>query len=122
MTRIVAFVPDLMDRSRLAGTPGLELVDRLESLPARSAGAELVLVDLSRPGALEVIPAVAPTPVVGFASHVDRQLLDAARRAGCARAVARSTVLARRSRLERLLADVPGEYEEAEDEGAGDEA
>ena len=105
VTRVVAFVPDLMDRSRLMGTPGLELADRLEDLQAAATGAQLVLIDLSRPGALEVVPSLAPTPVIGFASHVDRDLLAAARRAGCARAVPRSTVLARRDGLERLLDD-----------------
>ena len=106
---VAAFVPDLMDRSRLAGTPGLELVDRLEDLAAAAAGADLVVIDLSRPGALEAVPKLAPKPVVGFASHVDRQLLEAARRAGCARAVPRSTVLARRGGLERLLEEQTGD-------------
>jgi hypothetical protein len=101
--RIVAFVPDLMDRSRLSGTPGLELVDRLADVAAAAAGAQLVLLDLSRPGALDVVPMLAPTPVVGFASHVDGDLLESARRAGCARAVPRSAVLARRGALDRLL-------------------
>jgi hypothetical protein len=114
VTRIVAFVPDLMDRSRLSGTPGLELVDRLADVAAAAAGAQLVLLDLSRPGALDVVPTVAPTPVVGFASHVDRELLEAARRAGCARAVPRSAVLARRGGLDRLL-------DEQQDDGPTDD-
>ena len=97
-----------MDRSRLSGTPGLELVDHLEGVPAAAAGAQLVLIDLSRPGALDVVPSLAPTPVVGFASHVDRELLEAARRAGCARAVPRSAVLARRGGLELLLDEQQG--------------
>ena len=109
MTRVVAFVPDLMDRSRLSGTPGLELAERLEDLPAAAVGAQLVLIDLSRPGALDVVPSLAPTPVVGFASHVDRELLEAARRAGCARAVPRSAVLAGRGGLERLLVEHAGD-------------
>ncbi len=108
MTRIVAFVPDLMDRSRLSGTPELEVIDRLQDLAEAAVGAQLVLVDLSRPGALEVVPTLAPTPVVGFASHVDRELLEVARRAGCARAVPRSAVLARRGGLERLLDEQQG--------------
>jgi hypothetical protein len=108
VTRIVAFVPDLMDRSRLSGAPDLELIDRLQDLPDAAVGAQLVLLDLSRPGALEVVPTLAPTPVVGFASHVDRELLEAARRAGCARAVPRSTVLARRGALDRLLEEQGG--------------
>lgn len=109
MTRVVAFVPDLMDRSRLAGTPGLEIADRLEDLPGAATGAQLVLIDLSRPGALEIVPSLAPTPVVGFASHVDRGLLEAARRAGCARAVPRSAVLATRRGLEHLLDEHAGD-------------
>jgi hypothetical protein len=103
VTRVVAFVPDLMDRSRLRGMPGLELADHLEELPAVAVGAQLVLIDLSRPGVLDVVPSLAPTPVVGFASHVDRELLEAARRAGCSRAVPRSAVFARPGGLERLL-------------------
>ncbi|HEX4538684.1 MAG TPA: hypothetical protein VH112_00435 [Acidimicrobiales bacterium] len=114
MTRTVAFVPDLMDRSRLTGTPGLELIDRLEDLPDAAVGAQLVLIDLSRTGALDVVPMLAPTPVVGFASHVDRELLEAARRAGCARAVPRSAVLSRRGGLERLL-------DEQQDAGPADD-
>jgi hypothetical protein len=108
VTRIVAFVPDLMDRSRLSGTPGVELIDRLDDVAAAAAGAQLVLLDIARPGALDVVPTLAPTPVVGFASHVDRELLEAARRAGCIRAVPRSAVLARPGGLERLLDEQAG--------------
>ena len=47
-----AFVPDLMDRSRLPGT-----VQQLSSLDALAAcDADLVLVDLSRRGVLDRLP------------------------------------------------------------------
>ena len=71
-----AFVPDLMDRSRLPGT-----VQQLSSLDALAAcDADLVLVDLSRPGVLDRLP---DTRVVGFAPHVDDELLARAAANGC---------------------------------------
>jgi hypothetical protein len=90
MTRVVAFVPDLMDRSRFGGgatfvTSPAELVD---------AEADLVIVDLSRPGVLEVLPRVAAR-TIGFGSHVDADLLDAARAAGCDEVLPRSQLFRR---------------------------
>ena len=58
--------------------------DALASTPAR-----LVLLDLSRPGALDAVSTVA-APVVGFGSHVDDELLAAARAAGCDEVLPRS--------------------------------
>ena len=91
MARVVAYVPDLMDRSRLAGvafvaTPA-ELVD---------TDADIVVVDLSRPGVLDVLPAVAERVprVIGFGSHVDTELLAAARAAGCTEVLPRSRFFA----------------------------
>jgi len=85
---VVAFAPDLMDRSRIAAAvPGVEFArstGALASIPAR-----LVLLDLSRPGALEAIATVT-APVVGFGSHVDDDLLAAARAAGCDEVLPRS--------------------------------
>ena len=83
--RVVALVPDLMDRSKVAAVaPGTEFVARAGALPSAAAGADLVVVDLSRPGAVEAIPALAATGVrvIGFGSHVDRATLDAAEDAG----------------------------------------
>ncbi len=84
---MVAYVPDLMDRSRIsASLPGTTFVARPEALVQASApGSELVVVDLERPGVFEVLPAVVATGVrvVGFGSHVDRATLEAAARAGC---------------------------------------
>ena len=88
MTRVVvAVVPDLMDRSRLAA-PDVEVVNAgpgalAEVLAARRAagGVALVVVDLARPGALDAVTGL-DLPVVGFAPHVDDELLARARAAG----------------------------------------
>ena len=87
-TRIVAYVPDLMDRSRVAATrPDVDFV----ATPAELAGsdADLVLVDVSRPGVLDVVSELT-APVIGFAPHVDDTLLTAGRAAGCTEALPRS--------------------------------
>ena len=75
---IAGYVPDLMDRSKLRG---VRFVRRLEDLVA--ADEALLVVDLSRPGVLEILPRLSGRRVVGFGSHVDRATLDAARAAGC---------------------------------------
>jgi hypothetical protein len=97
MKRVVAYVPDLMDRSRLGGS--VNFVRAPAELVAASVGADLVLVDLGRPGVLEVLSSIG-APTIGFASHVDRELIDAARVAGCGEVLARSAFF---SRLPRLL-------------------
>lgn len=102
--RVAAHVPDLMDRSRIAGaSPDVVFVARADALPEAAAGADVVVVDLSRAGVVEVLPdlAAAGVRVVGFASHVDRPLLAAARAAGCGEVLARSAFF---SRLPELLA------------------
>jgi len=76
--RIAGYVPDLMDRSKLRG---VRFVRRPEDLVG--ADEALLVVDLSRPGVLEILPGLAGRRVVGFGSHVDRATLDAARAAGC---------------------------------------
>jgi hypothetical protein len=90
---VVAFVPDLMDRSKVsAAVPGVRFVATPAALADAAAGAEVVAVDLGRPGVLDVLPAVVATGarVVAFGSHVDRGTLDTARAAGCAEVVPRS--------------------------------
>lgn len=107
MTRIVAFVPDLMDRSRVraaaAGRPvefvgsAGDLVGAVTAIPTA-----LVLVDLNRPGALDALPALhGRVQVLAFGSHVDRDLLAAGRAAG-ADVLARSELF---RRLPELLAE-----------------
>jgi DNA-binding NarL/FixJ family response regulator len=111
MTRVLAFVPDLMDRSKVAAAAGdrVRFVPTPGALSAELADADrltdMVVVDLGRPGVLEVLrelQTVDPRPrVVGFGSHVDRALLDRARAAGCDEVLARSAFF---GRLPDLLA------------------
>lgn len=91
MARVVAYVPDLMDRSRLTGVTFVATPAELAS-----ADADVVVVDLSRPGVLELLPAVAERVprIVGFGSHVDTELLAAARAAGCTEVLPRSRFFA----------------------------
>lgn len=82
---VVAYTPDLMDRSRInAAAPGTAFVSRLEELGEAAARAEVVVVDLERPGVLDLLPELVATGarVVGFGSHVDRTRLDDAAAAG----------------------------------------
>ncbi len=84
--RVVAFVPDLMDRSRVsAALAEATFVGRPEALAGSGIGAgDVALVDLGRPGALEALPGLVATGarVIAFGAHVERDLLDAARVAG----------------------------------------
>ncbi|MEI7887411.1 MAG: hypothetical protein WCJ04_08470 [Actinomycetes bacterium] len=74
--RIVALIPDLMDRSRL-GQHQIEFVGAAALLPIVAAGADLVFVDLSRPGVSEVLGVVVEScdRVVGFAPHVENEIM-----------------------------------------------
>jgi hypothetical protein len=107
-TRVRAYVPDLMDRSKVAAAlraTEVEFVDRPAALVPGVAAvdvADVVIVDLSRPGVLEVLPALAATGarLIGFVSHVDRERSEAASAAGCGEVYPRSAFF---SRLGRLL-------------------
>jgi hypothetical protein len=90
--KILVYAPDLMDRSKIAAAlPGARFV----GAPVELAGeADLVIVDLSRPGALDALPAITAR-TIGFGSHVDTDLLDAARAAGCDEVLPRSRFFAR---------------------------
>ena len=92
---VVAYVPDLMDRSRLPA--GVRFVDRPDDLAGWEA--DLVLVDLGRPGALEAA-ARQPGRVIGFAAHVDDDLL--------ARAAALGVEALPRSRFFRRVRAIVG--------------
>ena len=97
-SRVVAFVPDLMDRSKVAAaTEGrVRFVTSPAELVEAAAAADLVVVDLGRPAVLGVLAAVVGTgvAVVAFGSHVDGETLAAARAAGCRDVVARSAFFA----------------------------
>jgi hypothetical protein len=92
---IVAYVPDLMDRSKVRGA-------RFVGRPSELIGAPgtTVVVDLSRPGVLDVLPGLVASGarVIGFGSHVDAATLDAARAAG-AEALPRSVFFSRAAEL-----------------------
>jgi hypothetical protein len=79
---VVARVGDLMDRSRItAAVPGVRFVRDLADVEA-----DVVLVDLGAPGALDQVAAARAAGVarvVGFVAHVDEELAAAARAAGC---------------------------------------
>jgi len=96
---VTAFVPDLMDRSRLDGAAGggVRYARTTVDLVELAASADLVVVDLSRAGVLDVLPDVSAlgVRVVGFGSHVDTDTLTAARAAGCDQVLARSAFFAR---------------------------
>ncbi|MBV8295926.1 MAG: hypothetical protein JO085_03745, partial [Acidimicrobiia bacterium] len=65
--RVAAYVPDLMDRSKVsAAAPDATFVARAEDLA--SVDADLVVLDLTRPGAVDVIPRVR-AKTVGFCRH-----------------------------------------------------
>jgi hypothetical protein len=99
MTRIAAYVPDLMDRSKVAAAAqGVTFVGRPDELV--SVDADLVVLDLSRPGAVDVIPLLTAR-TVGFGRHTQRELLDAARRAGCDEVLVRSDFFPRLPELLR---------------------
>jgi len=93
VTAVAAYVPDLMDRSKVAGARADVAFVRQ---PAELVGLEaaLYLVDLTRAGVLEVLPFL-PGRVVGFANHAERELLDAARAAGCDEVLTRSAFFSR---------------------------
>lgn len=87
-TRVVAYVPDLMDRLRVTATrPDVHFV----AIPAELADsdADRVLADVSRPGVVDAVSELTAA-VIGFAPHVDKALLTAARVAGCTEALPRS--------------------------------
>jgi hypothetical protein len=100
MTRVLAYVPDLMDRSRITAS-GVDATFVASPAALVGADADVVVVDLGRPGVLDVLGRVG-VPVIGFASHVDRDLMAAARAAGGATVLARSAFF---SRLGELLSD-----------------
>jgi hypothetical protein len=96
---LFVYAPDLMDRSKLtAAAPAAVVVVRLDQLEA--GAGDTVVLDLSRPGAMESVAPLASkgARVVGFASHVDRERIEAAQGAGC-EVFARSAFFSRLSEL-----------------------
>lgn len=100
MSRIVAYVPDLMDRSKVAAAGDCIFVSRPADLAALCPAADLVIVDLTRPGVVDVLGDL-DARIIGFANHTARDVMDAARAAGCHQVMARSDFFAR---IDELLA------------------
>jgi hypothetical protein len=101
--KIVAYVPDLMDRSKVAAAADVTFVAQPGELAeaATANRAELAVVDVTRAGVVDALRAV-PVPVLGFSKHTNREAIDAALAAGAQRVLARSAFFAR---LDSLLAD-----------------
>jgi hypothetical protein len=86
---IVAFVDDLMDRSRLSGAlPGI----RFGRTVADAGGADVVIIDLARYRGLvrTVRGALGTVRIIGFGPHVDDEAMESARDDGADLAVPRS--------------------------------
>ncbi len=84
--------PDLLDRSKIAAVlPEATFVGAAAQLPASALGADLVVIDLARPGVAAVLDQVvaAATRVIGFGPHTETDLLALADAAGV-RSMARS--------------------------------
>lgn len=109
MKTVVAYVPDLMDRSKVAAAPALvTFVNRPADLVAAATDnhADVVVVDLTRPGVVEALAGLkgvgVTAPVIGFANHTNREAMDAALAAGAGQVMARSAFFAR---LDELLGE-----------------
>ena len=75
--KVVAYVPDLMDRSKVASAaPGATFVARPEDLA--SVDADLVVIDLTRPGAVEVIPGITARTVMTGKTGIEMEAFTAA--------------------------------------------
>lgn len=117
-TDVLALVDDLFFQARLAETArklgvtlktvstGAALVKTLEAAPDVVPGdlPRLVIVDLNaRQGAVEAIEQLQrsgnPIPVIGFLSHVQTELAERARVAGCKRVMPRSSFTANLSEI-----------------------
>jgi hypothetical protein len=96
---ILAYVPDLMDRSRIQAAAGdhVVFVPRPDDLDAAvDDSTALVVVDVARAGAIQAVEAIADrVRVVAFGPHVDDDVLEQATAAGCAEVLPRSVFFAR---------------------------
>jgi hypothetical protein len=80
---VFAMVPDLMDRARIDEA----ILDVHHTTPGRigalAGDGDLVLVDLKRTGPAVALAVATGARVVGFAPHVDDDVLAQAATAGC---------------------------------------
>ena len=96
---VVAVVPDLMDRSRLraSGTEVRHVTAGRLAQAVAAGDVDLVVVDLSRRGALDAIASLPEggPKVIGFGPHVEADLLEAAMEVGCTEVLPRSKFFTR---------------------------
>jgi hypothetical protein len=98
VTTVAAYAPDLMDRSRIAAVaPATVFVTAPGDLA--ESPADVLVIDLGRPGVIDALPGLAGRNVIGYGSHVDRAGLDAARAAGCPQVLPRSVFFSRAGEL-----------------------
>jgi len=122
--RAVALVSDLLFASNIEATLGragyevvtVEDVDALAQ--ALAAGdTQVVILDLhAGAAAKEVVQRAKGVPVLAFGRHTAAALLRAARAAGCARVVPRSTFVAEMSALVTELRQIGGTADQDEEE------
>jgi DNA-binding NarL/FixJ family response regulator len=96
--KVVAYVPDLMDRSKVAAAPADVTFVRQPGELAEAAaaqGADLVVIDVTRPGSIEALAGVSGARVIAFSKHTNREAMDAATAAGADQVLARSAFFAR---------------------------
>ena len=94
---VAAYTPDLMDRSKIsAAVPDCRFVARPEALVGL-AGCDVVVVDLSKRGVLDVLAELCGTGVrvIAYGAHVDKELLATATEAGCDEVLPRSQFFSR---------------------------
>jgi hypothetical protein len=100
VTRVVAFVPDLMDRSKVAAAAAAEVTFVDSPAALVEAPGDVIVVDLMQTGVLDVLPALTGRRVIGFGRHTERERLAAARAAGCTEVLPRSSFF---PKLDELL-------------------
>ncbi|MGH9137408.1 MAG: hypothetical protein ACRD0G_10235 [Acidimicrobiales bacterium] len=85
-----------MDRSKIAA-PGVD-VTFARSAEQLDSSADVVVVDLAHPGALDAVRSLraggSTARIVAFGRHTERDVLAAAGAAGCDRVLARSAFFA----------------------------
>jgi len=85
---VAAFVPDLMDQSKLRlAMPDICFVKEVSELI--DAEVDLVVIDLSKSEVLEVLHKI-DSKILGFVSHIDKEIITAAEQAGCEKVLPRS--------------------------------
>jgi hypothetical protein len=93
--KVVAYVPDLMDRSRFGQVAAeTTFVNDPNELAAVSTDTDVAIADLGRPGSLEALMAAKSARKIGFVSHENSEMLQRAASEGI-EAMARSRFLPR---------------------------